>query len=363
MKMTLAVLAMVMAVAAPAVADAGVSRATVEIARDFARGEFERALDKAEKALKTTTDATELGQLHLLRAQAFLALGQSDRARAAFGLAVQKDPTVSLDKGKANPDAVKLLEQVRGETPATLVVLVKAGDDAEVAVDDKHLGPAPLQTQVPGGVHVVLARGVDGRTTRVEMQVPPGRKVVLELELNKPGKGRGQGGAGTSNESDGSGRETGDAMAESQTSEDDPDAGTTGTSSGGVRDGRGDGWDGRTTEVSGSPRPLRSASAGLWIGGGVFVVAGVVALIESGVLYGKLSSPTAGTLGPGEGEAIATTGATLQGLGWVGVGVGAAAAAVGGVLWWLDSKGSGPRVGVVVTPTGAWAGVRGELPW
>jgi hypothetical protein len=105
--------------------------------------------------------------------------------------------------------------------------------------------------------------------------------------------------------------------------------------------------------------PVRPASLGLWIGGGVVAIAGVVALVQAGVIYGRLNG--SGTFGPGEGESLAATGQTLQALGWVGVSVGVVAAGVGTLLWWLDSRPSAPKVGLMVTPTGVWVGVSGSL--
>ena len=341
------VLMLTIVVAGPAWAESpAAAKARAEIAKDYAKGDFEQVVKKVDAALKKATESTEIAQLQVLRAQALLALGQSDKARAAFGAAVQRDPTVELDASHASPDAVRMLNRVRGELPATLVVLVKAGHDADVAVDDKDLGPAPLQTQVPGGVHVVLAKGADGRTTRVEAQVPPGRKVVLELEL-KPGAGV-------------------KSVAVAPPPEAFPAPGTAGTA--------GRSADGKAAEVS-QPvvlRPVepevsrampavRPASMGLWIGGGVVAIAGAVALWQAGVQYERLNNPTGATFAPGEGEAVARTGQTLQSLGWVGVGAGLLAAGAGGLLWWLDWRASAPKVGLMVTPTGVWVSVYGVM--
>lgn len=325
------------------------AKARAEIAKDYAKGDFEQVVKKVDAALKKATESTEIAQLQVLRAQALLALGQSDKARAAFGAAVQKDPTVELDASHASPDAVRMLDRVRGELPATLVVLVKAGHDADVAVDDKDLGPAPLQTQVPGGVHVVLAKGADGRTTRVEAQVPPGRKVVLELEL-KPGAGV-------------------KSVAVAPPREALPSPGTAGTA--GASGTSADGTVAEVSqpvvlqpvepEVSRAMPAVRPASMGLWIGGGVVAIAGAVALWQAGVQYERLNNPTGATFAPGEGEAVARTGQTLQALGWVGVGAGLLAAGAGGLLWWLDWRASAPKVGLMVTPTGVWVSVYGVM--
>lgn len=331
------VLAILLAGTAVAQGESPAAKARAEITGDFSKGEFEIAVKKADAALKKATDAREQAELHVLRAQALLALGQADKARAAFLAAVQKDPTVELDAARASPDAVRLLERVRGELPATLVVMVKAGD-ADVAIDDKDLGPAPLQTQVPGGVHVVLARGSDGRTTRVEARVPPGRKVVLEMELSEP-------------------RKSADAP------EKEPDGARDAQKSPAVDQPLAlESVKPTVPSVVTSVRPLRPVGLGLVIGGGVVLVAGGVALGLMLDAWNKLNDSTLPALAEGEGPTLAATGNTLQALGWVGVGVGAAAVATGGYLLWRDAQGLRPTVTMAPIPGGAMVGVGGALP-
>lgn len=329
-----------------------------DLARDLGRGEFELVVKRADQALTRPLEAEDAAHVQLLRGQALLALGQTERARQAFAVAAQRDPTVELDAAHASPDAVRLLEKVRGELPATLVVLVKAGDDADVAVDDKSLGPAPLQTQVPGGVHVVLAKGADGRTTRVEAQVPPGRKVVLELELTKhshPAAGAPKASPAPVSRGAQGDAPTKTTVAGPVRSADAPTV--VASSAGGV-----------SAEVAGVSQPLTAqvqrgpgpASIGLWVGGGAVVLAGAVALWQSAVDYDRLVNSTLPALPPGEGREVMLRGQTLLAVGWVGVGAGLAAAAAGGVLWWMDSRAPVLKVGAAVTPTGGWVGVTGR---
>lgn len=298
------------------------ARARAEVAAAFARGDFEVAVKKAEAAQRKTTDAPDLAQLHVLRGQALLALGQAEKARAAFGAALQRDPTVELDEAHASPNAVRLLEKVRGELPATLVVTVKTGD-ADVSIDEKDLGPAPLQTQVAGGVHVVVARGAGGRTTRVEATVPPGRKVVLELELPK----------------DSPPPPPPPPPPKVTTTPPAPPEPPT---------------------VAASPGPV---SLGLLVGGGVVAIAGGVTLWQSAVIYDRLVNASRPAFPAGEGPTAAATGATLQTLGWVGVGVGVAAAATGGFLWWKDAKAPTASLAVAPMPGGVMVGLSGALPY
>ena len=313
------VLTVLLAGAAMAQGASPAAKAREEISRDFSKGDFEAAIKKATDALKKATDASDQAALQLLRGQALLALGQSEKAKAAFLSAVQKNPDIELDTARASPDAVRLLERVRGELPATLVVVVNASD-ADVTIDDKDLGPAPLQTQVVGGVHVVIARGADGRSTRVEAQVPPGKKVVLEMELTPKQP----------------------AMTEPAPVETSKDVPFT-----------------SQPAIATSVSPLRPAGLALVIGGGVVLVAGAVALGLTLDAWNKLRGST---FLPGEGEALAATGTKLQTLGWVGVGVGAAVAATGVVLLWRAGQAPPATVSVAPLPGGAMVGLTGSLP-
>ncbi len=159
--------------------------ALVEVKKEMAAGEFERALKKIDAALKKTADATEQAQLLLTRGEALFALGTPDKAKAAFLAAVQKDPEVDLDVLRASPDVVQLLDKVRAELPAILAITVSGGE-AKVSIDDKDLGPAPLTLQLEPGKHVVHAAGAQGRVAHREVTVTPGRRLSVILELASP---------------------------------------------------------------------------------------------------------------------------------------------------------------------------------
>jgi hypothetical protein len=159
--------------------------ALVEVKKDMAAGEFERALKKLDAALKKSTDSAEQAQLQLTRGEALFALGTPDKAKAAFTAALQKDPEAELDVSRASPDAVKLFDKARAELPATLTITV-VGGEANVSVDDKDLGPAPLTLQLEGGRHLVDAKGAGQRVAHREVTLTAGRKLALNLELAVP---------------------------------------------------------------------------------------------------------------------------------------------------------------------------------
>lgn len=147
------------------------------------RARLEATLKKTDEALERAATATEQGRLLAIRGQVLLALGQAEQARSAFAAAIRKEPAVELDAAYADPEAMRVFDGARRELPATVSVTIKRGTGV-VTVDERDLGPAPLQAQLPGGLHQLRVRAPSGRTTRFEVQVTPGRRVLLELELD-----------------------------------------------------------------------------------------------------------------------------------------------------------------------------------
>jgi len=157
--------------------------------RARARARLVATLRSTDTSLEGAVDPAEQGRLLAIRGQALLALGQPEKARTAFIAALRKEPAIELDAARASPEALRVFDAARRELPATVSVALKNGSGA-VTIDDRDLGPAPLQTQLAGGAHQLRARAAGGRVTWFEAQVSPGRRVILELELDSPGAGR-----------------------------------------------------------------------------------------------------------------------------------------------------------------------------
>jgi len=314
-------------------ADAGKAAAALsEVNRELASGEFERALKKADAALKKVTDPTEVAQLQLARGQALLAMGRADKARAAFVLAVQKDPTVELDAGRSSPDALNLFNKARAEFPATVAIAVSDGE-AGITIDDKDLGPSPLQLQLGAGSHLIVARAKDGRTARKEIRVIPGKKLEVQLELGAP--------PGPA-----------EPPPATATAKEPP------------------------KEAPAEPPPAvtaaRPVSTRSWLGlapaagGAAVLIGGALCLWQARVQYDRLVSTTLPPLSATEEQAAVGGGRTLQALGWVGVSLGVAAMAAGAaMLLFLQPKADAPvaQLGAAVAPDGSvWVGVSGRWP-
>lgn len=153
------------------------------------RARLAATLRSTDAALEGTVDPAEQGRLLANRGQALLALGQPEKARTAFIAALRKEPAIELDAARASPEALRVFDAARRELPATVSVALRNGSGA-VTIDDRDLGPAPLQTQLAGGAHQLRAKAQGGRVSWFEAQVSPGRRVILELELDPPGAGR-----------------------------------------------------------------------------------------------------------------------------------------------------------------------------
>ncbi|MBL8951662.1 MAG: hypothetical protein JNK82_12850 [Myxococcaceae bacterium] len=156
-----------------------------ELKRDFAGGELERVIKKADAALKAGLDPKDAAQVQLWRGQALLGLGKEAQARAAFTSAVEAWGDVELDAQRASPDALRVFEQARSAVPATLSVVVTGGDGT-VLIDGKDYGPAPLVIQLAAGAHVVDARGAGQLRARSDVMLQPGRRREVELQLQLP---------------------------------------------------------------------------------------------------------------------------------------------------------------------------------
>ena len=156
------------------------------------RARLAAVLQKTDEAIESTSVPAARARLEAIRGQALLGLGRPEEARAAFVAAVRSEAAVDLDPAQASPEALRLLDEVRRDLPATVMVAIRNGP-AAVFVDDRDLGPAPFQVRLAAGVHRLRAKGPDGRQTFFQAQVSPGRRITLELEVDPPGTPRARG--------------------------------------------------------------------------------------------------------------------------------------------------------------------------
>ena len=315
------VLAMWVLVAAPVFAE----DAQVQAARQlFEDGEFDAAVKKADAGLPKASTPADAAALLVVKGRALLARGEAAKARLAFLAALKKDAGVQLDVARAGQEAVDLLQAAREELQATVTIAVPNGS-ATIRADDKPLGPAPLTVRLPAGKHVFEANSTDGRTGRLEQVLGANAKLTLSIEL---------------------GSSTPDVPIKR------PDTTVS------------------TGPVESAPPPPPAATVdrsgrrsfvGLIpaVAGAVVAGAGAGCLIASDQQYQKLTNGT--QLDAASATQAASTGATLQTLGWVGVGVGAAAVATGVVLLFVVTEPPPVELSISVTPQGGSLGVQGRF--
>ena len=300
-----------------------------ELKKEFAAGEFERVIKRAEAALKGGLQGEEAAQVQLWRAQALLALGREEPARAAFTRAVEAWSEIALDAERASPDAVRLFEKARDAVPATLAVTVLGGE-ATVLIDEKDLGPAPLVTQLPGGPHVVEARGAGGLVAKEELELKAARRQELTLTLQLPPPPAEP-------------KPEPVAVAPPPAEAQPPVAAP-------------------VAVEQPPPAPSSPSRVGLipLIGGVALGAAGGVLLWQARAAYDTLNGDGPALTAEQEAAAL-RDGPMFQSLGWVAVGVGAAAV-VAGVVMLAIAPASPAQAGVFVVPGGGGVTVSASLP-
>lgn len=143
----------------------------------FADGEYVLALRALDAAAQL--DGADLEKIQLLRAQAFAALQDFGHAEEAFGLALEANPEASLDPTRVDPSVVRVLDGLRARTRGTIIVR-STPTGAEVSLDGKVLGVAPVQVSTVIGRHRVEAKWPVGEGALAEVLVRARRETYLQ---------------------------------------------------------------------------------------------------------------------------------------------------------------------------------------
>jgi hypothetical protein len=143
----------------------------------FVNGDFRGALQHFNSALGEAHAREETAQIHLLRAQCFVALADEPDARRAFELALQQDTEAHLDPSNVPPEMVALLAEVRRSLHAELTLL---GQGGAVTLDGAALGPLPIHQQIPIGRHALeVYSGERKLEQKQEIVARPGDSIAL----------------------------------------------------------------------------------------------------------------------------------------------------------------------------------------
>ncbi len=136
----------------------------------YREGELERA-KRAFERLKQS-DPAVAARVSLYLGAIAAVKGQSARVDALFEKALRSDPALRLDPQQFKAELIQRFETVRSRLRGTLKVSASL-PRATVRVDRKPVGQAPLELQLPPGLHEVEVVREDGGDRFKERAVVP----------------------------------------------------------------------------------------------------------------------------------------------------------------------------------------------
>jgi hypothetical protein len=128
-----------------------------------------------------------------------LALGRDREAARDFQLAARLDPTRPVTDAEFKPQVVARFERERGEARARRVRRIEVHPGgAQVEVDGRAAGRAPVALELDEGGHVLVARapGWTARAVLVDVEASGAEAVGIELEADRVAALAGRGRAG-----------------------------------------------------------------------------------------------------------------------------------------------------------------------
>jgi len=178
----------ILAVAAPAPARAEPSdpgkllRQAVEL---FDNAKFAASLALLNRAATRETRPLSLGRVRLYQGLCHAVMGQRSAARRAFTLALHADPDLKLDPQRFKRDFVEIFAGVRSSLRGRLQVEAD-GPGAQVHVNGRPAGLAPLTAEYPIGSHYILVRGPEGRILlKTVFVISPAATTRLDVRLGQ----------------------------------------------------------------------------------------------------------------------------------------------------------------------------------
>jgi hypothetical protein len=149
-------------------------------------GELEQAQRALERIAKKVREPREAGRVHLYLGVIAAVKGQGARVDALFEKALRGDPTLRLDPTQFKAELIQRFEAVRGKLRGKLKVTATLAG-ASVWLDGRRAGIAPLELQLPTGVHELEVRRADGGDrTQLKVVVPVDGEVAARAELRPP---------------------------------------------------------------------------------------------------------------------------------------------------------------------------------
>ena len=160
-------------------------RAYLRVSFDFALSRLAAARTDAEPLVALPGGAELYADASLRLGIVLGQLGRTADAQAAIALALALDPERPITIAEFPPDVVGAVDAVRALVrPTRDVEIATAPAGAQVIVDGKDLGVAPLHAPLAIGQHVIVARApelvphaqalaVDDHTSRVDLELEP----------------------------------------------------------------------------------------------------------------------------------------------------------------------------------------------
>ena len=152
----------------------------------YQQGEFQEALTALTGALPLLTDPKQQATAHILLGMAHLGLNAPEEADRSFTLAVTLDPKRKLTAAEYPPHVLKLYEQARARSLASIIVQT-APSDAEVFIDGELRGLSPVPVgDLLVGRHMlkVVKQGYKPEEREIEVFESGRAEFYLELTIS-----------------------------------------------------------------------------------------------------------------------------------------------------------------------------------
>jgi hypothetical protein len=160
-------------------------RAFLRVQVDFAASRLAAARTEAEGLVALPGGAALYADASLRLGAVLGHLGRTAESQATLALALALDPERPITLVEFSPDVVAAVDAVRGLTrPTRSVRIASEPAGAQISIDGKDVGRAPLHVDVAIGQHVVVARAaqyqaralaiaVDGSTSELSLELEP----------------------------------------------------------------------------------------------------------------------------------------------------------------------------------------------
>ncbi len=159
-------------------------RAFLRVQVDFAASRLATARTDAEGLVALPGGAALYADASLRLGAVLGYLGRTVEAQTTLALALTLDPERPITLAEFSPDIVAAVDAVRAQTrPTRQVRITSEPAGAQISVDGKELGRAPLHAELALGQHVVVARSAQYTARSLAIAVDDStRALALDLE-------------------------------------------------------------------------------------------------------------------------------------------------------------------------------------